>query len=263
MRATNDAECRERFIDSADLPSSIRSPLQGHANCEDGYALLMNDIGQHLLSQGMIDPERLDFMLQRISELHAAPGPRGVPWCTPESRLTLLTSATGQVAASYGASVADDIIEGWRLFDRHAPHRVVALMRELSRDPAPLLSARSALPAVFLHGDLKFDNIDLYSDRRMWLIYWAMTLIAPSAVELGWFLAINSRRMPLALDDVMPLYATHANIDGARRERHDALTAVCGLLLRGWRKALDAESGEPDELKWWCERVLAAERFLA
>jgi hypothetical protein len=264
MRATADAECRERFIDDSALPLGIRSPLLGAAIDDEGaYALLMRDISGDLLPPGVVAADRLDFMLQRISELHAAPTPARVPWCAPESRLTLLTSSTAQVAASYGASVAADIMEGWRLFERHAPKRAVTLIYEISRHPAPLLRALSELPSVFMHGDLKFDNVGLDAGRRMWLIDWALTLVAPAAVELGWFLAINSRRMSLALDDVMALYATHANIDAAHRERHDALTVVCGLLLRGWRKALDAESGEPDELKWWCERALDAERFLS
>jgi hypothetical protein len=36
--------------------------------------------------------------------------------------------------------------------------------------------------------------------------------------------------------------------------------AVSGLLLYGWGKALDAEAGRPDELRWWCERAAEAAR---
>ena len=96
----------------------------------------------------------------------------------------------------------------------------------------------------------------------MWLIDWAMTLVAPPAVELGWFLAINSRRLPVSLDEVMRRYAENAAIPPEHRARHDALTVLCGLLLRGWRKALDAEAGEPDELRWWCDRAEEAAAFL-
>ena len=92
----------------------------------------------------------------------------------------------------------------------------------------------------------------------MWLIDLAMTLVAPPAVELGWFLAINSRRLPVPLDDVMRRYADAAGMKPELRERHDALTVLCGLLLRGWRKSLDAEAGDGNELHWWCERVEAA-----
>ena len=47
------------------------------------------------------------------------------------------------------------------------------------------------------------------------------------------------------------------------------LTWIVGLLLRGWRKGLDAEAGavlasrcrRADDLAWWCERAVeAAER---
>ena len=96
----------------------------------------------------------------------------------------------------------------------------------------------------------------------MWLIDWALTLVAPPAVELGWFLAINSRRLRVSLDDVMAMYADAAGIRAVRR-RARRITILCGLLLRGWRKALDAEAGEPEELRWWCERAEAAVTALA
>jgi thiamine kinase-like enzyme len=111
-----------------------------------------------------------------------------------------------------------------------------------------------------LHGDLKFDNIGLEGDGRMWLIDWALTLVAPAAVEVGWFLAINSRRMTLSLEAVLDAYAAAA--PHTARDARDGLAAICGLLLRGWRKALDAETGEPAELQWWCDRALAAEHLL-
>jgi hypothetical protein len=261
MRATDDQACRERLIDDTMLPPSIRAPLLGHAPDGDGYALLMLDITSELLPPGSIETQ-LELIVSGMVELHAAPVPADVPWCDLSARLTLLTPRIAEIAAGYGAPVARDIIEGWRLVDLHAPRRTAALIREISREPAPLLRALWDLPSAFLHGDLKFDNIGFDANHRTWLIDWAMTLVAPPAVELGWFLAINSRRMTLPLDEVMALYAHHAAIDGRHRERHDALTVICGLLLRGWRKALDAESGEPAELEWWCERAMAAERFL-
>ena len=76
------------------------------------------------------------------------------------------------------------------------------------------------------------------------------------------FLAINSRRVPLSNDGVLDRYAAAAGIDVRDRARHDALAALCGLVLRGWRKALDADEGEPDELRWWCERAREGMRFL-
>jgi hypothetical protein len=32
--------------------------------------------------------------------------------------------------------------------------------------------------------------------------------------------------------------------------------------MYGWGKALDAEAGRPDELRWWCEGAIAGARVL-
>ena len=47
--------------------------------------------------------------------------------------------------------------------------------------------------------------------------------VAPAAVELGWFLAINSRRLPCSLDEVMARYAAAARIAPEHRARHDRI----------------------------------------
>lgn len=284
MRATDDIACREAAFAAASiaLPEHIGTPALDTARDGDGHALLMIDISQHLVTPAfpspfpmktaesthapaandVITPATLDTIIVRMAELHALPLParNALPWCGLQERLTLLTPDTARIAEAYGAPVARDIIGGWALFDRDAPADVAALIRGLSRDPSPLLRALNALPPALLHGDLKLDNIGVDGAGRTWLIDWAMPLLAPPAVELGWFLAINSRRIPVSLDDVMSRYAEAARIP--ERERHDALTVLCGLLLRGWRKALDAEAGETDELRWWCKRAREASRIL-
>ncbi len=264
IRATEDEGRREAAFAAASiaLPDGVRTPALGVARDGDVDALLMHDISEHLLPQGAIDASTLKTIIARMAELHAAPLPlpEALPWCGLHQRLTLLTPGTARIAEAYGAPVARDIIDGWALFERHAPSDAVALIHALSGDPSPLLRALDILPAALLHGDLKLDNIGVDGAGRLWLIDWAMTLLAPPAVEVGWFLAINSRRIPYSLDEVMSGYATEARI--ADRERHDALAVLSGLLLRGWRKALDAEEGEPDELFWWCDRAREAARFL-
>jgi hypothetical protein len=262
MRATDDAECREYAIDDGALPPGVRSPLAGYSREDDGCTMLMHDISAQLLPQGPIDEERLDIVMRGMAALHTTAPPNDVPWCDMRARLLLLSPTGAQIAASYGAPVANDLIEGWRLFARLATPGSIRLIEALHADPSPLLSALERIPTKFLHGDLKFDNIGIDGEGRLWLIDWAMTMQAPAAVELGWFLAINSRRLPCSLDDAMALYARHAGLAGNVREMHEGLSVICGLVLRGWRKALDADAGEPAELTWWCERTEAAERFL-
>jgi hypothetical protein len=73
---------------------------------------------------------------------------------------------------------------------------------------------------------------------------------------------MNSRVLPISLDDTMAAYATHSDIDPQLHELHRSLTVMSGLLIRGWRKALDAASGDPAEFHWWCERASNAATVL-
>jgi hypothetical protein len=266
MRATDDIACREAAFAASGitLGERIRTPTVGLARDAGGHALLMRDITGHLLPQGLITPGQLDSIIKGMAALHALPLPDAdaVPWCGWRQRLLLLTPAGARVAAAYDAGVAPHLVEGWALFDEIAPRPIVEFIHALGEDPAPLIDLLASLPASLLHGDLKFDNIGLDDAERMWLIDWAMPMLAPPAIELGWFLAINSRRLPASLDEVMRRYADAVAIAPALRETHDAATVLCGLLLRGWRKGLDADEGEPAELRWWCAHAADARRFL-
>ncbi len=266
MRATDDTSCREAaFADAAPpLAKHITTPSLGIAPVEGGMALLMDDLSGHLLPPDRISETQTDAIIGGMAALHALPLPAqdAAPWCDLRRRLLLLTPAGARIASAYGAPVADDLARGWQLFDALTPLAVAAQIRSLSEDPAPLIAALATLPRSLLHGDLKFDNIGLDPAGRMWLIDWAMPMLAPPALELGWFLAINSRRLPLSLDETMRRYAAAAGMEGSARDRHDASAVLCGLLLRGWRKALDADGGAPEELRWWCERASEAASLL-
>lgn len=268
MRATDDTCCREvAFAASGiELGDGIASPTIDVASDGDGYALLMHDISDELLPPHGISERQLELVLARIAALHrlSVPSSAGVPWCDLRRRLLLLSPEVARIAAAYGAGVAPALTRGWALFEQLAPQPIVVLIQNLWADPAPLLLALAPLPTALLHGDLKLDNIGLTSSGGLWLIDWSMPMLAPPAVDLGWFLAINSRRLPpgVNLDDVMDQYARAAGISADLRARHDAAAVLCGLVLRGWRKALDADEGEPQELAWWCEHAQRARDVL-
>ena len=181
-----------------------------------------------------------------------------------------------------------------------------SLIDELDRDPGPLLDALEQLPRTGLHGDLKLANVAFLDDREIALIDWQMTGLAPVAVELGWMLVTNSASLPVgpeavleryvaALGDVagapievrppfdaelqhpvsalsavmgdhpIPTFRDTAEVVGDWEAQLD-LTWIIGLMLRGWRKGLDAEAGltlgsgvrANDDLAWWCERATEA-----
>lgn len=154
-------------------------------------------------------------------------------------------------------------------------------MSDLAGDPTPLLEALARLPAANLHGDLKLANVALVDEDRVGFIDWQMTLRAPVAVELAWFLVSNVAILPEDPDAILDRYRDTIGLrglpgvgrpnGGAGRVLGDwdaqgDLTWIVGLLLRGWRKGLDAEAGvatgwgatASDDLAWWCRRAVEA-----
>lgn len=263
MRATSDDTCREAALANVSCLHDDRVATPAIASTQDDavFSILMDDVSEHLLPNDALDQQQLDLIWRGMVGLHALPPPSGagVRWCSVEDRLSLFEPDPVKLR---GFRIADDILRGWQLFFEHAPKRVVALVRVLFEDLAPLQRALRTLPNCFLHGDLKLDNIGIRPDGSLCLIDWSMPMIAPAAIELGWFLAMNSRCLPVSLDDALSAYTLHSNMDARLRETHESLTILCGLLIRGWRKGLDAELGAPAELRWWCERASSAANLL-
>ncbi len=81
MRATDDVACREAaFADaSIDLRERVRTPAIGAARDGDGYALLLHDVTDDLLPQGVVTESQLDVILTGTASLHAQPAPMRLP----------------------------------------------------------------------------------------------------------------------------------------------------------------------------------------
>ena len=223
-------------------------------------------------------------------------------------RLLLLSPRSGARLAADGVPAGERFVAGWAAFDRQAADGARNLIRALDRDPAPLLGALGALPTTVIHGDMKLANVALLGRGHVALIDWQMTALAPVAVELGWLLVSNSAALPERPGDVLERYrravvgvaglpigvvepfddsrvippgaqAAAIGLDGMPRFRSVERTLgdwdaqldlgwIVGLLLRGWRKGLDAEAGATlgsgvpasADLGWWCERAVEAAR---
>jgi hypothetical protein len=275
-RATDDTALREACFAASlpALPAPAWAPFLGAAQDGDGYALLMPDLSGILFDwEKPIDEATLDRVLAGMARLHRPWWPGGeepsFPWCTVRDRLSLLSRRSATHYAADGLAVGERFLAGWDAFDRQAPAEARELVGRLDADPAPLVDALARLPATQLHGDLKLANIGFTSDGRMALVDWQMTLTAPVAVELGWFLVSNSANLPLPPEDVLERYRESAREAGSEppgwSEQVD-LVWIIGLLLRGWRKGLDAEAGvmlpsgigAADDLAWWCEKAVEA-----
>lgn len=242
-------------------------------------------------------------------DVEGPPSRAPFPWCPVAERLTLLTPAAADRYRTAGIPAGVRFLAGWERFDARAPGAARALMRALDADVTPLVAALDRLPSVPLHGDLKLANAALLGAGGIALIDWQMATLAPVAVELGWLLVSNVALLPSDPDRVLRAYrsrleeacATRVALrsagfppraqpgrPGSRRgpvivaahafedvvgdwQAQVDLAWIVGLLLRGWRKGLDAEArvrfpwggdGASDLETWSRRAVEAAERRL-
>ena len=125
------------------------------------------------------------------------------------------------------------------------------------------MRALEAQPATLIHGDLKLANVGIAADGSVEVVDWQMVMVAPVAIELGWFLVSNVNALPLAADAVLERYR---GAGGLLDDAGADLAILVGLLLRGWRKGSDADAGitlasgvaAADDLAWWCDRAVEA-----
>jgi hypothetical protein len=307
-RATADADLREAWLADASetrWPAGLTAPYLGAAADGEGAAILMPDLSADLIAwdrpgDSAIDAPALARLLRAMARLHASPWSLGLeasaasaglglpPWCPLPERLLLLARPAARAYAAAGNPVGERFLAGWDAFDRSASSAARDLVEGLSLEPGPLMRVLASLPSVGLHGDLKLANVALLRADDVGLIDWQLTLRAPVAVELGWFLVANSGSLAERPERVLASY--RAAIAGASREsasRTDVRAAddgrdiddvvgdwavqadlawIVGLLLRGWRKGLDAEAGRglpsgvsgADDLAWWCRHAVEA-----
>ncbi len=203
----------------------------GAASDGDHAAILLPDLSDELLAwdrpdqDPVVDPVSLDRVLIALARLHAsdwasrlegqaAADDMVVPWTPWPERLTLLARPTAERFRDAGNRVGPIFLRGWDAFESFAPAATNDLLRRIWADPTPLYAALETMPAVGIHGDLKLANVALFPDDTIAFIDWQMTMRAPVAVELGWFLVSNSGSLPLPPDAVVERYLAIA-ADGA------------------------------------------------
>jgi len=263
----DDPELREAILvrGGPPMPTPVTLPHLGVARDGDDVVLLMPDLADVLIRwEQPIDVVTLDRVLDALAALHREPWherlPGSFPWTDRSRRLLLLTRTAAERYAADGLPFGARFGQGWDAFDRLVQPAARNLVARLSADPAALFAALDRLPSAGLHGDLKLGNVGLATGGAVPMIDWQMTLVAPVAVELGWFLVANVAGLPLPPDDVLEHYRVAAGArDDATWVAQRDLAILVGLVLRGWRKGLDTDAGATypsglsaaDDLAWW------------
>jgi hypothetical protein len=276
MRGTGDLDCRAlRFFSSALIgmvPASIdhttvavapNPSRHGHR----GAALLLHDVATMLVPPGAtrITLEQHHRFLDHMAELHATfLGWRDDIALMPFAHhYTFLTPAMADLeAAGRGVDpVPHAVAGGWRALDVAAPS-IAGALRDLARDPGPLVQALETTPRALTHGDWKLGNLGEHPDGRTILFDWDRVGSAPVTFDLAWYLAINCKRLPQSKEATIDAYhkslQRHGVATGAWWDRQLPLTLLGAGLQLGWEKASD-----PDELGWWHDRIIEGIRLIA
>ncbi len=253
------------------LPRPARAPHLGAGldGATGDIGILMPDLSDVLFDwTAPLGVDELDRVLNALATVHDGDWSSALAegkehWTPWRERVTLICRSSLERAGPARDAVADRLLTGWDAGDRLATPRARAIIAALAHDPRPLLDALAGLPATLLHGDLKLANAGIAADGMVELVDWQMVMVAPVAIELGWFLVSNVTALPLRPDEVLARYWRSR---GREDTRENDLAILVGLLLRGWRKGADTEAGvvhasgvsAADDLAWWCEHAIEA-----
>ena len=234
-----------------------------------GAALLMHDVGEHLVPEGddPIPLEQHRQLLDHLAELSGAfwEWEDDLDLLSLENRYSMLNASWLSAEAKQTPPPAVPTIAagGWDRFAERAPAAVAAVIADLRRDVDPLVEALRTTPAAFLHGDWKLGNLGTRPDGRSVLLDWTYPGAGPPLHELAWYLALNRSRLPEPKEasiDALRASFERRRIDTTPWwERQLGLCLLGALVQFGWEKAL----GDEIELRWWCERALDGAHWLA
>ena len=272
MRASGDVVCRPLWMWQSGvldtLPDCIDTLIvdMAHDSTTGVTTLLMPDVEELLVPEGAgrLEVEQQHRFLDHMAALHAAfwnwDGP---PALTPmANRYTTLTPMTGRVEAELGNvdGVPSYLDGAWRRLIDVSPE-IGELALAITADPGPLVDALGETPSTLIHGDWKAGNLGSHLDGRTILIDWQWPGLAAGCVDLGWYLAVNTDRLPESKEATIAAYrdrlVRHGVEVGDWFDRQLELALLGAFVQLGWSK-----TGDPAELQWWVDAVLPTARQL-
>jgi hypothetical protein len=266
MRATGDLHCRQltlfmsgvldrlpSVIDHAIVACAPFTSERGHR----GGAFLMRDVSADLIPPGA-GPISLSLHHQFIDHMalmHAtyAGFERGEFF--PISHHFVLLTPTMAAIEAEGRStdpVPAAVAKGWQMMAKRHPKQSNVL-RDLARDPSPLVAALRVGPVTLLHGDWKFGNLGSANATTV-LLDWDRCGAGAPLVDLAWYLAVNCDRLPESKEETLRAYRRCLEAAGVETSSWwDAQLrpALAGAFLQlGWSKNEDEA-----EFGWWSDRL--------
>jgi hypothetical protein len=271
---THDSVGREaHVVDSSELSpvwSIVESPYLACAIEGSAYALLMRDLSSYLFPdvREPLPEAQQEALLSVLARIHArfveSPALE-LPWLNnPAGVLTVIAPSIAsdkEVLPLIPPTLADWMVRGWEIALNELPSSIT---RVLTAAPEELKPLWADLPVTLIHGDAKVANFAELRDGKIAAFDWTLTGAAPSAFELGWYIAVNATRIrgtkDALLDRYRELSRQHSGMDFDVNQwasfRKTAVLAGARILL--WRKAVAFVSGgahEHAEWNWWKEEL--------
>jgi len=255
---------QEGLLDA--MPADIDTAVVGMAYDPATGRLhqVMRDIGATLIPDGSVPFEQHRRLIDHMAALHAR------FWGFADT-YGLITAAgrygfahpdrTAEEAAAGHADAIPQMFPGGWAAARALEPEAADLALAIAAEPDRLGDAMAAGPRTLVHGDWKFGNLGSHPDGRTVLLDWAWPGEASPLVDLAWYLAVNCDRLPESKEDTIAAY--RASLAGrgistdAWWDRQLDLALLGAFVQLGWSKA-----GNPDELRWWTDRVVPTARAL-
>jgi hypothetical protein len=244
----------------AALPEPCSVPAVAATRHADGGSLLMWDISESLFPEGdsLITHDALEACIDAIASLHAHNWGRApvaddlADLCSIQDWICLLSPDVGRNRVSLGVDndVTAMLGDGWMTFSDVASDLAARTVSAVQSDPGALLQAFGSSSQTTIHGDVKLANLGIdAATNSVIMLDWGLVSYAPAMVELGWFLSVNSARLPTSKESVIDLYrsslARHGVDLSSTWDRDLDLGLLAGGTLRlGWAKALGTLSDD-------------------
>jgi hypothetical protein len=252
----------------AAMPPEIDTAIVGMAyDAERGHVWqVMRDVSPTLVPPGnaMVPMEQHRRFLDHLAAMHLA------FWgfvdryglTTPSDRYGFAhpSHAAKEAAAGHQDPIPQLFPSGWSAVRALAPEAADAALA-IAADTRALAAAMAGGPQTLVHGDWKFGNLGSRPDGRTVLLDWGWPGQSGPCVDLGWYLAVNCDRLPESKEDTITVYRTALERRGVITEPwwdpQLDLALLGAFVQMGWSKA-----GDPDELAWWTDRVVATAQSL-
>jgi len=264
------------------LPRQVDGAVVACASWDDGYAVLMPDISDHLLVPGKrLGMNESGALVSALAALHVrfwedvTLAELALGLCPPK----LFLSHTSPQRASRLRQLLESFVfgaieNGWDALPTFIDAGLVSDLRALNDDPSPILAALADSPRTLVHSDYRPANLGLRTSGdgsiTVILVDWGRPLFGAPTIDLGYYLGWTALERATDVDTTVAAYESHLRvglgheIDDLEWEVHREVGILGGLLNTICFSALRARGDDSDAateraaLEWWAPRMRAA-----